>query len=189
MLAGPGLRTRARTKGMRQVSQLIYFGRPTRAKNALFAVLCFLLSGMMLYSWGAFDGIPARADLQTASGRVSWVQDGRYGVKFGLEGVSESFDYASKGNAVGLVHDTLSRSDRPVITVLYDPGNPGGPIYSNDVYYAVFELSVAGIPFRSHADIAAAWQSDEAVAVWLASFFALGGIYLGWTAFRHRCAT
>jgi len=143
----------------------------------------------MLYSWTTFEGIPPRSELQTASGPVSWVRDGKYGIKFGLDGVPQSFDYASKGNAMGLVHDTLSRPDRPTVTVLYDPNSPGGPIYSNDTYYDVFELSIAGKPFRGHDEIAAAWQSDENVAVWLAAFFVLGGIYLSWAALRHRDAT
>ena len=168
---------------------MIFLGKPTRAKNALFAALCFLLSGMMFYSWATFEGIPARTELRPTSGRVSWVQDGKYGIKFALDGVPKSFDYASKGNAMGLVRDALSRPDRPVVTVLYDPRNPGGPIYSKDIYYGVFELSIAGKPFRSHAEIAEAWQNDENLAVWLGSFFVLGGMYLAWAAFRNRGAT
>ena len=167
----------------------MYFGKPTRAKNAIFAALSLVLSCVMIYSWVTFKGIPPRSDLQAASGQVSWVKSGKYGIKFGLVGVPKSFDYASKGSAMGLVHDTLLRSDQPVITVLYDPGNPGGPIYSMDIYYSVYELGIAGKPFRSHTQIADAWQSDENTAIWLAVCFALGGIYLAWLALRRRGAT
>jgi len=165
------------------------FGKPTRAKNAAFAALSFLLSGAMLYSWATFKGIPTRSELQTASGPVSWVQNGKYGVKFRLDGVQQSFDYASKSNAMDLVHDTLSSPDRPVVTVLFDVSRSGGPIYSNDTYYGVYELSIAGKPLRSHDQIAAAWRSDESLAVWLAAFLALSGIYLSWAALRGRGAT
>lgn len=167
----------------------MFFGKPTRAKNAVFAVLSFLMSGAALYSWATFDGIPPRSELRAASGPVSWVRSGKYGIKFGLDGVPQFFNYASKGNAMGLVHDNLSRPGRPVVTVLYDPGSPGGPIYSSDTYYGVFELSIAGKPFRSHDQIAAAWRSDQNLAVWLAVFFALGGAYLTWVALRNRGAT
>ena len=167
----------------------MHFGKPTKAKNALFGALSIFLSGVMFYSWATFKGIPPRSDLQSASGQVSWLQSGKYGIKFGLAGIPKSFDYASKGNAMGLVRDTLSRSDHPVITVLYDPSSPGGPIYSKDVYYSVFELGIAGKPFRSHAEIAEAWQSDENIAVWLGICFALSGMYLSWLALRHRSAT
>lgn len=161
-------------------------GKHIRAKNTLFPAISFLLSGMMFYSWATFDGIPARTELRSASGQVSWVRNEKYGVKFGLDGVSKSFNYASKGRAKGLVYDTLTLSDRPVITVLYDPSNPSGPIYSSDIYFSVFELSVAGKPFRSHGEIAEAWRADEHVAVWLGSLFALGGMCLAWPAFRNR---
>jgi hypothetical protein len=167
----------------------MFLGKPTKAKNAAFAVLSFLLSGAMLYSWATFKGIPSRSELRPASGPVSWVQNGKYGVKFGLEGVPQSFDYSSKGNAMGLVHDTLSRPDHPVVTVLYDPRNPSGPIYSNDKYYPVFELSIAGKPFRSHDEVANAWRSDENVALLLAALLALGGAFLSWSALGSRGAT
>jgi hypothetical protein len=143
----------------------------------------------MFYSWATFDGIPPRSQLKTASGPVSWVRDGKYGITFGLDGVPQSFEYASKGNAMGLVHDTLSRPERPVVTVLFDPGSPSGPIYSTDEFHSVFELSVAGRPLRSHDQIAAAWRSDENLAPWLAAIFAFMGTYLSWTAFRSRDAS
>ena len=164
------------------------FGKSTRS-NALFAVLSLLLSGMMFYSWATFDGIPARSQLESAAGHVSWVQNGKYGIKFGLAGVPKSFDYASKSNAMGLVYDTMSRPDRPLITVLYDPSNPSGPIYSKDTYYSVFELGIDGKPFRSHSQIGEAWQADENIAIWLALCFALCTIYFVRLAFRHRGAT
>ena len=91
----------------------MYLGKPTRRMNAIFAVLSLLLSCLAFYSWATFEGIPPRSDLESATGQVSWVQNGKYGIKFGLAGVPKSFDYASKGNAMGLVHDTLSRSDHP----------------------------------------------------------------------------
>jgi len=164
----------------------IYFGKPTRAKNALFAGLCFALSALMLYSWITFEGIPPRSDLQSATGHVTWVRSEKYGIKFGLDGIPESFDYASKGNAMGLVYDTLSRSPSPVVTVLYDPNSSGGPIYSKENYFSVFELEIAGTLVRSHEEIAGAWRSDESFAVWLAGCFALCGLYLSWVALRNR---
>lgn len=166
----------------------MFFGKPTKAKNSVFAALSFLLSGAMLYSWATFEGIPPRSELQTASGVVSWVKSGKYGVKFGLDGSPQSFDYASKGNAMGFVRDALSRPGRPVVTVLYDPSSPGGPIYSSDTYYGVFELLIAGKPIRSHDEIAEAWRSDQNVSVWLAVWFALIGIHLSWVALRRRGA-
>lgn len=165
---------------------IYFYGKPTKRRNAAFAALCFLLSGMMLYSWVTFDGIPPRSQLKAASGSVSWVDSGRYGIKFGLDGVPQAFDYASKGNAMGLVRDTLSRPDRPVITVLYDPNSPSGPIYSTDKFYSVYELSIAGTPFRSHEQVEAAWRSDQRFAALVSAFFAFGAIYLARKASRNK---
>jgi len=164
----------------------MFFGKPGRASDALFAALNFLLSGIMFYSWAGFEGIPDRSELRSASGSVSWVQDGKYGVKFRLQDVPLAFDYSSKSKAMDLVHEALTRPDRPIVTVLYDPKSARGPIYSNDVYYGVFELFIAGKPIRSHEQTAKAWQSDQGTALWLAAFFALGGGYLSWTAFGQR---
>jgi hypothetical protein len=157
------------------------FGQPTRAKNWAFAALSILLSGFMLYSWATFRGIPPRAELQSASGQVSWVKSGRYGIRFGLDGVPTTFDYSSKGNAMGLVREALLRKDHPVVTVLYDS--------SKTDYHPVFELALSGKPIRSHEEIADAWQADENVALWLGVAFALGGLFLAWSASRAPGAT
>ena len=89
---------------------------------------------------------------------------------------------------MGLVCDTLSRPDHPVITVLYDPSHAGGPIYSKDTYHYVYELSVSGKPFRSHAEINRAWRSDETVGGWLGAAFIAIGIYLSFSAARGKGA-
>jgi hypothetical protein len=167
----------------------MFIGKPTKAQYWFFAFLSFAMSALMIHSWATFKGIPPRSHLRPASGPVDWVQDGKYGIKFGLRGVQQSFDYASKGNAMGLVYDTLSSPGRPVITVLYDPGSAGSPTFSKDVYYSVYEFSVAGRPFRSHAEIDRAWRSDEAVGGWLGVAFVAIGIFLCFCARRSRGAT
>ena len=152
-------------------------------------MLSFVLSALMLYSWITFDGIPPRSALQSATGKVNWVQSGKYGIEFRLEGEQKSFSYASKSNAMGLVYDTLDRSDHPVVTILYQPADPSGPIYSKDRYYGVFELAVDGKPVRTHAEIAQAWKSDEQIAAWLSVALALSGIYLARASRRLSRAT
>lgn len=163
----------------------MYSWKGTKRTNVVFALLSLALSVLMLHSWATFDGIPPRAELKLASGTVDWVQRGKYGVKFRLDGVSQSFDYASKGRGMGVVYDTLSRSGRTPITVLFDSGHPGGPIFTKDKYYGVFELSVAGKPFRSYDEIDQAWRSDETVGAWLGIAFFLSGVFLAYCAVRN----
>lgn len=161
----------------------------TTPKLALSAVLGFAMSGFMMYSWVTFSGIPPRLKLLAAAGPVSWVHNGKYGIKFGLVGVSKSFEYSSKSNAMGVVAGALEHSGRAVVTVLYDPEQPTGPVYSSDVYYGVFEISIDGRVVQSHEQIARAWRSDQRIAPWLAVGCALAGMYLSWAAVRRAAAT
>jgi hypothetical protein len=165
------------------------FIRSRTTKHIFFAAVSFLISFLMLYSWATFKGVPPRSDLQAASGSVAWVQSGKYGIKFRLNGVPQSFDYASKGKAIGLVYDTLSRTDHPVVTVLFYPGHASGPIYSKDTFNGVYELSISGKPFRSRNEIDAAWRSDEKVGAWLGAIFIVIGVYLSFCALRGEGAT
>jgi hypothetical protein len=131
----------------------------------------------MLYGWMTFKGIPPRSALESAAGRVEWVQDGRYGIKFRLAGAPQLFEYLSKGRAMGPVYDTLVRSDHPVVTVLFDPENAGDS-------HLVYELSISGQLFRSHEQIARAWMSDERVGGWMGVIFFFAGIFMLYSAVR-----
>jgi hypothetical protein len=90
---------------------------------------------------------------------------------------------------MGLVYDTLARRGNPVVTVLFNPNSPNSPIYSEDVFYGVFDLAIQGKPFRSHAEIAEAWRSDEKVGLWLSAIFAICGVYLAVASARQGRAT
>ncbi len=80
-----------------------------------------------------------------------------------------------------LVRDALLREDHPIVTVLYDS--------SKSDYHPIFELAISGTKIRSHEEIADAWQTDENVALWLGVAFAVGGLFLAWSASRTPGAT
>ena len=148
-------------------------GKKERRWWACFAALLGIL---ILYGSTQGTGIPERSELQTASGLVEWIESDKYGVKFGLTRESRAFDYASKGNALGLVKDTLKRKGQAV-TVLFDPSSPGGPVYSKEVFYQVYELSVLGVPVRTYDQVQASWKSDNRVGVWVAiAMFLFSGL-------------
>ena len=149
---------------------------PTGGKARRWWALFSALLGMfILYASTQGTGIPERSGLQVASGMVEWMESGKYGVKFRLAGEPRAFDYASKGNALGLVEGTLKRGGQP-ITVLFDPLNPGGPVYSRTDFYPVYELSVSGASVRTYDQVQAAWESDNRIGVWvaIAMFFCSG---------------
>jgi hypothetical protein len=149
-----------------------------------FAFLGFALAAAALYAWASFDGIPPRHLLAPASGKVEWVKPEKYAVRFKFSGEPKLFSYASKGNAVDQVRNALSQNSPPVVTVLYDPTDSHGPVYSSETYYSVYEISLHDKAVRTHAQVASAWASDTAIAPWLAAVFAVIACFLLFTASR-----
>lgn len=133
----------------------------------LLGLLTIVLGGLALWSWFVFDGIPARESLARAAGTVDRVQSTRRTLRFALNGSPLLFNYSSKGGEVGLVHETLVREDRPVLEVVYDSREPFTPLFSDEKYYSIYELTANGEIIRSHADIGAEWATDQAYGLLL----------------------
>ena len=139
-------------------------------------VLGIVLSAGMFYAWASFDGLPPRASLRTATGHVQWVRSDKYGVKFALDGSERAYKYYSKSGAMGAVESNLVHAREP-ITVLYDPASPSGPIYSDEEFFEVLELSKPAGPIRRYEDVEEGYRSDNRVALWMAPIFLCMGIY------------
>src|SRR5215213_345442 len=99
------------------------------------------------------SGPPRRDSLAVAQGSVAWTSSYKYGIRFGFAGDKRKFVYASKSNAMGAVEDALNRSDRPRLSVLFDPREPSGPIYSNDKFFTVYEISSGSGSVRTYAEV------------------------------------
>jgi len=132
-------------------------------------------------------GIPAATTLMQASGKVAWVQNYKYGTRFGLVGVPEKFDYPSKASGMGVVRDALTYAGDKVIAVRYENA-ASGPIYSDDKYHVVWSLQVGNQPVRTYAESVSAWESDNRLAPWLGVALLGSGFYLGYMAWRGRRA-
>ncbi|MGO4778736.1 hypothetical protein AB4084_25055, partial [Lysobacter sp. 2RAB21] len=83
--------------------------------------------------------------------------------------------YASKGGAMAQVEHALAPGGAPV-TLLFDPADPGGPLFAEKTFYPVYVVSVAGVSVRSHAQISGAWADDNRVGLYL------GGVFLVFAA-------
>src|SRR5689334_16399891 len=94
------------------------------------AILCFL-------NMDPLNGIPAESALLQATGKVTWVQEFKYGTRFGLTGTSEKFDYPSKAGTMSVVRNALSNSSHEVVAVRYGT-KTHGPMYSGDRYHDVW---------------------------------------------------
>lgn len=148
------------------------------------AALSALIAADCLYSWASFSGLPPLSRLGHASGQVEWVEEGRYGIKFGLKHSPQHFDYPSKGAGVGAVLEALSR-DGARIDVYFEPDDPSGPIGSDRRYFSVYQVSADGAPVRTLAEVEAAWRRDERVGLAVGLAFAAIGLGLGVQARRE----
>ncbi|WP_189454550.1 hypothetical protein [Cognatilysobacter bugurensis] len=150
----------------------------------LYAVLSLAISIIAFYSWVSYSGLPELSQLKIATGRIVWVEKGRYGIRFDLERVPEDFNYASKGGAVDRVHSAINSAVGQPITVWFDPAQTVGAPGTDEEFYEVYQLSVSGSVVRPLKDVEEAWGSDMKFALWLSAFFALNGVFLGIRAWR-----
>ncbi len=150
------------------------FGASNRGVLWFCAGLGFVVSGLALHAWLGFEGIPPRAVLQAAQGRVAWVE-GRRDLRFGLQGEPGAFAYPSINGAVGAAGTALRSARRPEVTVLFDPRQGG---VAGDGRRDVFELAVDGKTVVSHAQVAASRTTNARIAGALALVMAACSIYL-----------
>lgn len=155
----------------------------TRGELRLVAVASLLLALVIGWLSISTTGIPPRAELGTASGRVEWVSLERYGVEFAFVGDARLFDYPSKANAMGNVESALRQSAGRKVTVLYDH-ETHGPAYSDRRLHTVYEIAVDGRVVRSYDAVRAAWASDDAIAPWLAGAFLLSAALMWILSYR-----
>lgn len=162
---------------------------------AFFAALSLVLSGLMLWSGlHPSDGIPAKAALARAEGRVAWIDEQRYGTEFRLVGDDRVFDYPSKANGMGVVRSALaqSRATGEPAVVLFAPEEESS--MSGRHWYGVWELRVDGRPVRTYEETVEAWTGDNHVGLVLGVVFLFFAGVLGvearkqWRNGRRRIA-
>ena len=101
---------------------------PTVSKNILVTriVLCIAAAvsfgvGVRFFcEWYFFPGIPPKAALKFAEGRVEWSQGKRYEIRFRLAGVPQLLVYSRPSGNIGLVVSAISSQTRPTISVLFN---------------------------------------------------------------------
>jgi len=129
---------------------------------------------------------PEDALLQ-ASGKLAWVQEHRYGTRFGLVGVDAQFNYPSKARGMGIVREALQQAGEQPIAVRYER-DTHGPVYSDERYHDVWVLSVGGRTVRSFGETEQARADDDSLMPWLSTAMAACGLLLGFAAWRVRQA-
>lgn len=149
------------------------------------AVLCFALAAAMLRpALDRDDGIPDISEMAAANGRVTSVNRHKYGVKFGLHGRAELFNYPSKARGSGLVESALVGAGAREVVVLFNP-TPNTPWSGAEQHYYVWQVDINGESVRTVEESMDGWRSDNAISPWLCGLSLLGGLYFSVLARRE----
>ncbi len=149
------------------------------------AFLAFAMAAVCFLNLDPRRGITAETALVEANGKVAWVQEHRYGTRFGLVGFEARFDYPSKANRTEAVRRALNNAGDELVSIRYE-SDTHGPLYSNDRYHDVWEITIGGRTIRTYAETAAAWESDNRIVPWLGAAMTLCGIVMGFVARKAR---
>jgi hypothetical protein len=126
-------------------------------------------------------GITPEAALVEANGKLAWMNENKYGTRFGLVGVTEQFEYPSKAGDMGAVRISLRQSGNEIVSVRYEI-RTHGPIYSDDAYHDVWELTVGDRGIRTYGETSAAWEADNRIGPWFGLVLVASGIFLGYVS-------
>jgi hypothetical protein len=159
--------------------------QPSWQALTFYSLVGFGMAAVCFLNMDPRAGITAEAALLEASGRLAWVQEHKYGTRFGLVGVSERFNYPSKAEGMKEVRDALKHAGMRVVSVRYE-SDTHGPIYSDERFHDVWELVVGRHTVRSYAETVEGWESDNRLIPWLGSAMALCGLGLAYAAWRAR---
>lgn len=151
------------------------------------SIVCLAAALLMLTQVQPRAGIPSAESLKVATGIVAGIERYKYGVRFGLVGTSELFNYPSKSNAKDRVEAALRSAGTQMISVRYE-AETFKPIYSEQRYHNIWEISVGGTSIRTYTETSSAQEQDNKIAPWLGAIFGFGGIFLGLQAYRGRKA-
>ena len=166
------------------------FSTPLPGESAVklgaLAVLAFALAAVMALPAFRHDtGIPDMSELVKAHGRVRYVHQEKYGVKFRLYGHTETFAYPSKARGYDIVASALATAGDREAALLYHPSGQTALLRS-EPYFDVWQLAIDGKAVRTFAQSREGWRSDNAIASWLFACSLAGGAYFSLLAWRAR---
>ena len=159
--------------------------RLTKPKFLFLVILTLTLSSWAIITGAKAEGVPPRTVLQTASGFMSWVEKGRYSIRFGLKGDSRVFQYHSKAGLMGKVYDGLAGNPQPLVTLLVDAKGSPTSSFGFQQEFPVYEVQVSGKPLRTYQEVQDAWRSDNRLAFSLGIVIAFVGSFLCFLVYNN----
>lgn len=131
-------------------------------------------------------GLPQFGELTEIEGKIGRVTTQRYGIRFVLKDDSRELNYSSKMNALGLVGEALTTAGEQRVIVYADLNEPRSPMFSDNVYYNVFQIRIADRIVRSYEDSAREWISNQRLMPYLGVFCVVCGLIILWGGITSR---
>jgi hypothetical protein len=124
---------------------------------------------------GLESAIPSTQSLASATGRLESAQKTRSSIKFRLKGNPNNFRHLSKSGQFLVIHEALSRTEAPTVTVLFEPTFSWRSLFSKDSYHTVYQMDVSASTVLSYEQAESAWQMNQQIGSWLGRAFLLTG--------------
>ena len=158
---------------------------------ALISLVAIIFGVFFLVNYYAdpSGSLPSHEDLSRIEGKIAWVQNHRYGVRFGLLNDERKFNYPSKAREVGRVRSSLKSASGKWMSIFVDLSKSNSPLNDDRVYFTVYEIRIDDSVVRSYAEVSEAWMSDQRLVPYLGIFFILGGSYIFWLLRKRKIPT
>jgi hypothetical protein len=118
---------------------------------------------------------PAAAQLQSATGRVTWNQSTRGALYFGI-GEDKQFILFTKGDAEGQQRKAVLDAVMYPLTVRYDPLQPSRSGFARGDFYTAYGIAVGGKEVVGLDAVRASYRRDNLIALVMGILFtAYGG--------------
>ncbi|WP_205746648.1 hypothetical protein [Duganella callida] len=120
--------------------------------------------------------LPRAAELETARGRVVWQRETRAAIYFTLAD-QQRFVLYTKGDPDNRQRAVVRDAEMYPLAVRFLRRQSVAAGYAPGPFYAVYGVAVGGKEVASFAQVRAAWQRDNLVALVLGLLFAAAGAY------------
>lgn len=152
--------------------------QPSRRKLLFWSIVSFALCALGLHMGINPAGLPPKESLKTAEGFVTWIDAGDRSIAFSLHGSDDTFSYVAKGGGLRQVHTGLLSGRQANVSLLFDPANPRGPLWTTEKAFPVYELRVGAEAIRAYESVDAAWRADNRIGFWFGLVCGAIGVFL-----------
>ncbi|MBT1449776.1 hypothetical protein KJ365_02705 [Glaciecola sp. XM2] len=115
------------------------------------------------------NGIPSYDVLEEKTGTLEWFEEigkRKNTLRFKLNEHDQMFVYHSVGGSLSIVKEALNK-DGAALTIAYDPNDSDSAIWEFEDFHPVYQVISNGRLVKSYRSVAAKYNSNSDLAVWL----------------------